>query len=77
MKIIVFHVDAHTCKTDEIHKYYTVDNLAAAAIKLKAIYKTIPQIKSAINFAITFHHKVKDLHIIIEVQWDLDGTLMK
>lgn len=44
MKIIVSHVDAHTGKTDEMHKYNdTVDKLAAAAIKLKAIYKTIPQ----------------------------------
>ena len=34
MKIIVFHVDAHTGKTDEMHKYNdTVDKLAAAAIK--------------------------------------------
>lgn len=31
MKTIVFHVDAHTGKTDEMHKYNdTVDKLAAA-----------------------------------------------
>ena len=136
MKIIVFHVDAHTGKTDEMHKYNdTVDKLAAAAIKLKAIYKTIPQegnkikikrdwikisnpdltkevhpqeilklheelghmgthalkqwfdqrniksswsqIKSVIKFCNNCPSQRKDLHVIIEVQWDLDGTLIK